>query len=70
MGDDRRGGAGHHHPSYAARQRLAPLNLGLRLCRKFDQRLARLEDSLLGMAIGAFVPFALMIGILHLGGGQ
>ncbi len=36
----------------------------------FAQRLARFEDSVLGMAIGALVPFALMIGMLHLGGGQ
>lgn len=70
VGDDRRGGAGHPRIPYAARQRLAPLNRGFRLCRKFDQRLARFEDSVLGMAIGALVPFAMMIGMLHFAGGQ
>ncbi len=46
------------------------LQFGLRLFRLLDRRLARFEESPLGMAIGAMVPFAMLIGILHLGGGQ
>lgn len=46
------------------------LQFGLRHFRLLDRRMARFEDSPLGMAIGATVTFAMLIGILHLGGGQ